>query len=879
MKVELLKRIIFVLICSVFVFSINAFAKEKLKVGIVPFTIHADRDMQNYGESILLMIAENLENNGAATVILKDLKPGALKKYKKLEDAGIKYGVDYLIKGSIFAAGGKISVDTEMIRILPSLSTPLSFFIEVKEIKNLLPGVKDLTKEMVGEIFHKRIISEITIAGNKRIESYAVLQVIDLKKGDLFNQKVLSENLKKVYAMGYFEDVRIESEKRDQGLELIFTVVEKPSVRKINFKGNHVYEVQELKDVLRTGTGAILNIFNINKDISRIKALYTEKNYHNCVVEYEIKKLDHNQADLVFKIDEGEKLKIEKIIIDGNKFVSDKKIKKIIKTDEKGFFSWITSSGELDENELLQDVFRVESFYKNMGFVDARVSEPGIEYGKESITVKFKIEEGLQYKIGMIEFKGDLLLTKEKLLKKITINQSEFYSRDSLRKDILSLTDIYADKGFANADVAPRITRDAEKKLIDITFIIEQGSPVYFERIIISGNTKTRDKVIRRQLRIYEQELYSKSGIQRSVKNLRRTDYFENVDVKRSKGSKENTVNVNINITEKATGAFSFGGGYSSQDALFGMISISERNLFGRGQVLSLNAEVSGFSTKYTISFTEPWLFDIPLSAGLDLYNWDTEYDYYDKDSKGGAVRFGYMIFDYTYLGLKYGYEDFEITNVQEEYTDVDAGRYVTSSVTTSLSYDSRNSALTPTKGEEHSISIEYAGGLLGGEIDFTKYIVETGWYYPLFWKFTGFLHAKAGYLHDQSDKDIEIDYERFYLGGINSVRGYDWQDINASDKGEIEIRGGEKMIQFNAELMFPLFEKAGLTGVVFYDTGDVYEDSEDIRLGDLYSSYGAGFRWQSPMGPIRIEYGIILDGHEYKSGDGRWEFSMGGAF
>ncbi|HKK91620.1 MAG TPA: outer membrane protein assembly factor BamA [Desulfobacteraceae bacterium] len=877
MKADLVKKIMILFVGLMLLGFSPASADEKPAVGIVPFTVHADAGMKNYGNSVSVMILENLEKSGAAATFLDDLSVDTLKRPGEMGKTALARGVDYLVTGSIFALGGNISIDVEMAAV--SSERPVSFSRDVEGVEQLFSAVQQLSKQMAAEIFQRKMIASITVSGNKRIESYAILKAIDLEEGEILDPGAFPDNVKKLYAMGYFEDVRIISEKSDQGVNLVFHVKEKPSVRKIDFKGNHVYEDEELKEVLDTRTGSILNVFNINKDLSRIKALYTDKNYHNCVVEHKTKALDHNQADLLFVIDEKEKLKIETIVIDGNKEISEKTIKKIIKTDEKGFFSWITSSGELDRNELAQDVFRIESYYKNKGFVDARVSEPEVDYKEDSIAVTFKVEEGIQYTNGTIDFKGDLLFSEEALLKKIGIDDSELFSREQLRKDIIHLTDSYADKGFANADIAPQIHRNSEKKTVDITFRIAKGSPVYIERIIISGNTKTRDKVIRRQLKVYEQQLYSKTGIQRGVQNLRRTDYFENVEVTTARGSSDDKLNLNVNITEKATGAFSFGGGYSSEDSLFGMVSISERNLFGRGQVLSLKAEISGSSNKYTLSFTEPWLFDIPLSAGFDLYNWDKEYDYYDKDSKGGALRLGYMIFDYTHLGFKYGFEDFELTHVDEEYTDVDAGRYVTSSITTTLGYDSRNSRINPTSGSNHRLSVEYAGGGLGGEIDFVKYIGETGWYYPLFWKFTGFLHAKAGYLDDQSDKDIEIDYERFYLGGMRSVRGYDWQDINASDSDEVEIRGGEKMIQFNAELLFPLFEDVGLTGVVFYDTGDVYEDSEDIVLEDLYSSYGAGFRWQSPMGPIRIEYGVILDGNEYESGEGRWEFSMGGAF
>ncbi len=866
--------ILLILFCCV-----NVSAEDNITVGILPFTVHADQGINHLEKNLSKMMADNFESDGASTVILDEMPAGLTLGYKKIQEIGIRYGVDYLVWGSVFMAGGRLSIDAKMGATFDS-RTPDSFFAEARGVEKLFSAVSSLSRDMSSVIFQKKFITAVKLEGNRRIESDAVLRILNVKSGDIFNPAKLSDDLKKIYKMGYFDDVRVESNLQEKGVELVFIVVEKPSVRRVKIKGNHVYEASEITEVTRTNTGAILNIFKLDADVARIKAMYTEKNYHNCAIRYEITPLDNNQADIEFVIEEGNKLRIEELVFEGNNYFSDRKILKVMKTKKKGFFYWLTSSGDLDRNELDQDVFRIESHYKDQGFVDARVSDPEIELGKESISVKFKIDEGLQYRIGTIDFKGDIIVPVETLEKTIKSSASELYSRQGLRSDVMSLTDIYSDRGFANADISPTIIRDKEKKLVNITFNMEKGSPVYFERIIISGNSKTRDKVIRRQLKIYEQELYSMSKLQSSVKNLRRIDYFENVEVNTSKGSQDDQLNVHIGITEKATGAFSFGGGYSSEDSIFGMVSVTERNLFGKGQILTLKAEISGNSNKYTLSFTEPWLFDIPLSAGFDIYNWDKEYDYYDKESRGGAIRLGYMIFDFTSIGLKYGFEDFDITNVQDEYTSVDSGHYVTSSVTASLKYDSRNKRFNATKGMLNSISVEYAGGPLGGKIDFTKYIAESGIHFPIFWKFTGLIHGKTGFLDDNSDSDIDIDYEKFYLGGINSVRGYDWQDINAGKNKDNKIRGGEKFIQFNAELNFPLLDDVGLSGVVFYDTGDVFAKGEDFAVDELYSSYGAGIRWYSPMGPIRIEYGITLDDtDESTAGDSRWEFSMGSSF
>lgn len=879
MNTGIFKRTALMAMLFVAFFSVTVSAKEKVTIGILPFAVHADKTLDKLGNSLPRMLSEKFQADGAATVLIGKVPEGIDLGYNKIKELGIQYGVDHLVWGSLFMAGGRLSIDARLAATF-DVRPPSAYFAEAEGLENLFSAVNRVSSEISSVIFKRQFVTAVKLEGNRRIESDAVLRILAVKPGEIFNPATLSDDLKKIYKMGYFDDVRVESAQQDKGVELVFTVVEKPSVRKLKIKGNRIYDEKEITDVIKTSTGSILNIFKIDADVARIKALYTEKNYHNCVIRYQITPLDNNQADIEFSIDEGNKLRIESLVFEGNSFFTEKQLKKELKTKEKGFFFWITSSGDLDKNELDQDVFRLESYYKDQGFVDARVSDPEIVYGKTSISVKFKISEGIQYRIGTVDFKGDLIVPIGTLSAEIKSRGAELYSRKQLRSDVISLTDIYADKGYANAEVSPLIDRDREKKIVNITFNFEKKSPVYFERIIISGNTKTRDKVIRRQIKVYEQDLYSMSKLQASVKNLKRTDYFENVEVSTTRGSKEDRLDVHMNITEKPTGAFSFGGGYSSEDSVFGMVSVTERNLFGKGQIVSVRAEVSGTSTRYTLSFTEPWLFDIPLSAGFDIYNWDKEYDYYDKESKGVALRLGYMIFDFTSIGIKYGFEDFEISNVEDLYTSVDAGNYVTSSVTTTLKYDSRNKSFNATEGMIHSLSMEYAGDFLGGEIDFTKYIAESGVHFPILWKLTGLLHGKTGYLDDRSPDDIDIDYEKFYLGGINSIRGYDWQDINAGRNSEDKIRGGDKFVQFNFELNFPLLDDVGLAGVMFYDSGDVFASNEDISFNDLKSSYGAGIRWYSPMGPIRIEYGITLDDtDDSNAGDSRWEFSMGSSF
>lgn len=777
------KKIFFLSLLIVCIFPLNSYAEKNVQVGFFPFNIYASNNVQALKEKVPMMFADEIKKAGAKSVFLDIQYIEEDFDQKQLNKVGIENGLDYLIIGSLFEAGGRLSIDLKMIDIYRT-GPAKSFFSQIEGIDNLYTAVSQLSEKLVSEIFHKKIIVKIDIQGNKRIEDDAILKVIDIKPKDIEDLAKISSDIKNIYKLGYFEDVKAEREKLDTGIKIIFKVIERPSVRVIKFKGNKKFDEKELKEVVTTGTGSILNIFKINRDTLRIKELYKSKNYHNCVVEVEVKKLNNNQADIIIKIEEGKKLKIEEISFEGNHFFDDGDLRGKMGTDEKGIFSFISSSGDLDRAELQRDTVRIESFYKNKGFMDAKVSEPEIKYGEKSILISFEVKEGIRYKVNKVELQGDLILSKKQLFKMMKTDNLKYYSMDVLRNDIYTITDLYTDKGYAKPDISPVVKRNEKEQHVDLTFVIKKGPPVYFERIVINGNTRTRDKVIRRELKVAETELFSKKKIEKSLHNLKRLQYFDNVDIKPSQGSDENKMDLNIGVSEMDTGSISFGAGYSSEEEAFGSIELTEGNLFGRGQIAKAKVKISTESALFIVRFVEPWLFDIPLSSGVELYNQENEYDYYDKKSKGGGIDFSYKIIENLKIGIGYKYEDFTISNVQPEFTTVDAGRYITSSVTPSIVYDSRDRTFSPRKGIFSKLSFEYADDALGGDISFTKTLAEAGFYIPVFWKFTWVIHGKAGHLDDRTEGVPDIDYERFYLGGIDSIRGFKkWRYLCKFDK------------------------------------------------------------------------------------------------
>lgn len=868
-------------------YGASAMAQEEVRVVVLPFEVHAPERLDDLVGQIRGLVEKQLEEEGVVLVEsgeslegLRGTEEGGLNRLRTL---GLNVGADFIIWGSFTKIGERFSLDVKVMESYGD-APPEPVYVEGEGLETLLDSVQRVAMALGMKVFKREKVAEVIVTGNKRIESEAIKRIMTTKEGDIYLAKHLQDDLKSIYKMGYFADVRVEASDTSKGKVVTFRVAENETIRDIGIKGNKKFDDEEIKDVISAKSGSILNINRLQGDLRQIENMYKEKGYHHAKVAYETKAVPEDRTDIDFVIEEGEKVFVKTISFEGNKAYDGEKLKDLMKTKEKGFFSWFTSSGDLDHEVLDQDVSKIAAYYHNHGYIQAKVAEPKLTYEGEEIFVNIKIDEGPQFQVGRVDIDGDLIQPKSELLEKIKITKEKIYNREVIREDVLTLQDIYSDAGYAYADVSPRIDQDSEKLTADVTYLINKGPPVYFEKIIITGNTKTRDKVIRRELKVYEQELFSGKRLRRGIRNLYRLDFFEDIRANTTKGTADDKMTLKIDVTEKPTGAFSFGAGYSSMDQVFVVVSIAQRNLFGRAQVLNLRAQLGGTSSRYTLSFTEPWLFDIPLSGGFDVYNAIRDYDTYDKDSIGGTIRFSYPVFDYTRVYLSYNYDKSEINNLTDDASsEIEEweGESVGHTLTTVLRRDSRDRIFNPTEGSDNSITVKHAGAPFGGDIGFTKYIADSGWYFPLFWDTVGLLHGRTGYIHEDAVGEVPT-WERFYLGGMNSVRGYSWREISPKDPDTGDEIGGEKMVQFNVELIIPIVRKAGLMGVLFYDTGNAYDNGEDIDLSDLRKSVGFGVRWYSPLGPMRLEYGYILETDsrgDGEKGDGGWEFTMGMAF
>ncbi|MGD9322456.1 MAG: outer membrane protein assembly factor BamA, partial [Desulfobacterales bacterium] len=636
-------------------------AQQPVSVVIMPFETHAQDDLSYLQMQIPQAIKSLLDQEGADVLIYDTMSISSWKELAEsrteIRNIGVQTGADYVVWGSLTLFGQNFSLDVKLLASEDG-QEPDTFTVEGEGVENLSASVNKLVQELALKLFKRQKMVQILIQGNNRIEEDAIRRIIKIREGDLYNLKDITDELKAIYKMGYFDDIRVEAQDAEGGKSITFRITEKPSVRNILVKGNsRVYDDDDIKEVLTIRKGSILNNNTIQSDMRRIEELYKEKNYHNVNVSFNTYARENSQADIEYNIEEGEKFQISKINFVGNSAISSAKLKGLMETSEKGIFSWLTSSGDLNQENLNQDQARLTAFYHNNGYVQARVGEPEVKFEQDGIVITIRIDEGPQFEVGEVTIAGDLIIPQEQLLEKIKITEEEYYDREMLRLDVITLTDIYADEGYAYADISPRIDQDIEDLVVDIIFDIDKGKQVYFEEITISGNTKTRDKVIRRQLKVYEQELYGGQRLKRSVQNLYRLDFFEDIKVNTTKGSSDDKMRLSLDVVEKNTGAFSFGAGFGNVENFFLTASVAERNLFGRSQTLSLKGQLGNKTTKFTLSFTEPWLFDIPLSAGADLYNWNYRFSDYNKDSIGGNLRLGYPIIDYTRGYLSYNYD------------------------------------------------------------------------------------------------------------------------------------------------------------------------------------------------------------------------------
>lgn len=760
------------------------------------------------------------------------------------------------------------------------------------------PGEPDAAKPMR--------VERIQFRGNRKVEDDAMRASLVSAVGGELDREKLQEDVRALWRMGFFEDVKVEAEPTDSGgVVLTYVVIEKPSIRKIFVSGNKELELDKINEVLDLKRDSILDVTKIKKNVEKVRELYVGKGYYLATVDHQVRPIEDGQVDVWLMVDERAKVEIRRISFLGNQEISDRELKSVMGTQEGGFFSFLTDSGTYKEEDFERDLALITAYYYDQGYVNVKIGTPQITLSgdKRFLYMAIPIDEGPVFTIGQLDFKGELLLAKKEYFARLKTAQGQTFNRTRLGQDIARLNDFYKDQGYAYVNVTPLTQIDLEKRTVALTFDIEKGAKVYFERINIRGNSKTRDKVIRREMKISEGELYNQTALDVSKARVTALGFFEKVDVSTRRGSSDEFIEVNIEVSERPTGTFQVGAGFSSVENFIAQAQISQNNLFGRGQTLSLQAQLSSLRQLFMIRFVEPYFFDSRWTFAFDLYNQSRVASTFSRNSTGGDLTWGYPLTYEARVFLTYKLEDVEVSSgrstflslgaasVKDDGEDI-AGLFkdgITSSLRGSISYDSRDNRLFPTRGYYHDAFVEVADEYTGSEIAFVRWGGFSRYYRPIVGPFVLKLNAEVGVVTSRDPLGVPIS-ERYLLGGINDVRGFRPRTLGPRisaaklpDESQSGVAlGGNLQLIWNSEIEFPLFRQVGISGVVFFDAGNAYNlesrycnenkasrlsakespcfDFPDSVVEGLRRSVGFGFRWFSPIGPLRFEWGIPLD-------------------
>jgi outer membrane protein insertion porin family len=718
----------------------------------------------------------------------------------------------------------------------------------------------------------------IEIIGNKKIEKETIRAKITSKVGTPLSQESVQNDIKAIYNLGYFDDVRVEVEPFEGGMKLVYTLREKPTIISVDFQGNKKAKTKTLKEKVTLTPGAIANPILIKDNIESLNSYYQSEGYWHVNILPVIREVSEEAVAVTFQIDEGPVVKVKGITIEGNKEVSTRDIKKVMETKKWWIFSFITGSGVYKKEGMRFDIERIKELYHSRGFLQVKVSEPVVTLSpdRKKLYLKISVSEGDQFNVGDVSFRGNTVFSTTELYGQIKTLAGVIFNRTELRNDIDRILSLYTQRGYATSDINPLVHINEKERLADITFSITEGEIFRIGRIKIMGNERTRDKVIRREIRLDEGDIYNSKLLKRSYQRITNLNYFDAVEFNPRPNVRERLVDLDVRIKEKLTGMITVGGGYSSVDKFIVSGEITQTNLFGKGLYLKLRADISALRADYSLKVTDPWFMDRPISATFSIFNESFEFPDYDKRATGGSVGFGKELSEYVRGNITYTIEDVDIFNVAEDASTIikeQEGGRLTSSISPSIWRDTRDNYMDPTSGSRNGISTTFAG--LGGDNYFVKALFDSLWYFPLKWNTTFSLRGRVGYASGIADKELPL-YERFYVGGINTVRGLGFGEGGPRDDDTGEVIGGTRELIFNAEYIFPLEKNIRLKGLVFFDLGKASDTYDD--LFSLRPTAGFGVRWMSPFGPIRLEWGYNISPKEDESSS-KIEFAMGGVF
>ena len=741
-------------------------------------------------------------------------------------------------------------------------------------------------------------VREIQVVGNRRVEPETVRSYMRVTVGDAYSEARVNQSITALFATGLFSDVRIER----NGATVVVTVVENPVIGQVAFEGNREVDKAALEAEVQLKPRSVFTRAKVQADVQRILDVYRRQGRFSATVEPKIIDLEHGRVNLVFEINEGGATKVKSIQFVGNRAFSDAQLRDIVTTTQEGWFDFIKGTAFYDPDRLNLDREMLRQYYLKNGHADVRIVAADVNLDRDGsgFFVTFVVEEGEPYVFGDIQIESKIPGIDVASLQRLIITYSgQTFNAGEIDKSVEALTLALSESGFTFGRVRPRADRDSIGRVIKLTYVIDEGPKIYIERINVIGNLRTRDYVIRREFRLAEGDAYNPLLVDTAKKRLTNLGLFKGVDIKRRPGSAEDRVVLDVTVVEQPTGEISFGAGYSSQEGIIGDIGFTERNFMGKGQFLRLKLGGSLERMQIDLSFTEPRFLDRNLSAGFDLFyriTQRTDYQPYDQTHAGGSLRLGMPLTERLWLTTNYTLSYDEMSNVDIDFSD---GRiasrairdllppggtsfdYWTSSVGTALTYDRRNHTKTPTSGYYLNGGVDFAG--VGGDVQYVRLQGEGRFYYPITEKITFVGRVAGGHILGWGGDEVRL-LDMFYKGG-ETIRGFDRLGIGARDLATQDSLGGHTYYVGTAEVRFPLPlvpDELGISGAVFVDAGSLFGVSNSTKAlngtvdpitglvtnindgAGLRVSAGFGILWNSPLGPIRGDFGWALKKEDF---------------
>jgi outer membrane protein insertion porin family len=718
------------------------------------------------------------------------------------------------------------------------------------------------------------LIRDIHVEGNRRVQDAVILGRVKSTVGSTFNPSLLAEDIRSIFSLGFFDDVQMRVEDFEGGVKVVFVVAERPFIRDVDFVGNKKEDRESLQEKIELKLGSVYNPVDVQRAVDKLRDFYEDEGYFEVQITPTVEKFADTDVKLIFNIVEGRQITIDKIVFLGNKGLRDDQLKDAMETKERQYF---ILRGKVQRQRLELDIDRIIQLYNDNGFIQARVESHDVHVDREKarVTITIVVVEGPQFRVGDVKITGVTLLPEAEVERQLKLRTGDVFSVGRVRETVTAISNLYSTIGRASADVNPRRDQLTAFNQINLTFEITEGPEVYVERINISGNVRSEDKILRRELPLHEGDLYTLQNKEKARQRLVNLGYFETVNVSTQPGSDKTRIIVNIEVVERATGIFSIGGGYSSVDSLVGTIDLAQRNFLGRGWEVAIRIRAGAVTQQGTISFTDPWLFDRPLSGGFDIYKSIRDYQDYTYDTTGLNLRMSHPFAEYWRWHTGYRLSQDIVRNLSANATPelvAQKGTTITSAIGGSLTRDSRDLIAAPTKGGQTTIAFDFAG--LGGDSQFYKGTFLQTYFRPIWLGHILAMRGEAGYLAGWGGKEVPL-FERFYLGGPNTIRAFKFRSISPVDSAGFK-EGGTSEILGTVEYVIPL--PFGLRVALFFDIGNVYGFDTKFDPTDLRYGPGGGIRWQSPFGPIRVDYGLNID-RRAGEGPGAFHFSVGSPF